>query len=104
MNYQKRLEAGGYNAIGGIFTRDGQIRFFSHKLPFMVEVYGKGVEQIEDTLFRFTKTDFSDGETAEENTHPRIISDRQAGENKGILPECIWGFIPKPHRGWWFGE
>jgi len=99
VNYQKRLEAGHYNAIGVIFTRDGQIRFFSHKLPFTVEVYGKGVEQIEDTLFQFTKTDLLESKTTQEDTQNGIVRNRQTRENQRIQPGNIWEFITKSHRG-----
>lgn len=53
MQHQARLEEGGYPAIGAVFTRDGHIKFFSHHRPFQVNIYGKGVEQIDETLFRF---------------------------------------------------
>ena len=43
---QKRLEAVGYKTIQAIFSRDGYIRFFSDKLDFEIEVYGKGVQKI----------------------------------------------------------
>ena len=101
MDYQKRLEAGNYNAIGGIFTRDGQIRFFSHKLPFIVEVYGKGVEQIEDTLFRFTKTEIFEDETTQEETPNGIICNGQAGESEGLQSANIWKSYFKPHWSRW---
>ena len=40
------LEKGGYQAIGIIMTRDGHCRFFSHKMPFVVEVVGKDVVRL----------------------------------------------------------
>ena len=90
INYQKRLEAGRYNTIGGIFTRDGQIRFFSHKLPFIVEVYGKGVEQIENTLFQFTKTDFLESKTTNEDTQNGILCNRQTRKGRRLHPRRLW--------------
>ena len=42
---QARREKGGMNAIGGVFSRDGFIRFFTHRMPFDVQVVGKGVKE-----------------------------------------------------------
>jgi len=52
LDYQARLEKGGYAAIGGIFSRDGYFRVFSLNNPFRISVYGKGVERIDDKLYR----------------------------------------------------
>lgn len=54
-DHQERLERGGYPAIGAIFARDGFVRFFSLKRPFEIMVYGKGVERIDDNLYRLTQ-------------------------------------------------
>ena len=43
---QDSLEASGYKAIQAVFSQDGYIRFFSNKLDFEIEVYGKGIEKI----------------------------------------------------------
>ena len=51
IDYQARQENGGYVAIGGIFSRDGYFRVFSLDIPFKLEVYGKGVQRINDKLF-----------------------------------------------------
>ena len=48
MDYARRLEMGGYVAIGAIFDRMGYVRFYSHKMPFRVSVYGAGVEVIDE--------------------------------------------------------
>ena len=45
-NLQESLEKAGYKSVQAIFSRDGHIRFFSNKLAFEIEVYGKGVEKI----------------------------------------------------------
>ncbi|MFA5143757.1 MAG: hypothetical protein WC522_06290 [Candidatus Omnitrophota bacterium] len=47
-NLQNGIEASGYKTIQAIFSRDGYIRFFSNKLDFEIEVYGKGVEKISE--------------------------------------------------------
>lgn len=52
LNHQRRLEMGGYPAIGAVFTRDGYVRFFSLNRNFRIEIYGKGVEKIDGRLFR----------------------------------------------------
>jgi hypothetical protein len=49
---QERLEGGGYRAIGGIFSEDGFLRFFSKNSEFNVVVFGKGVKRIDDYLFK----------------------------------------------------
>ncbi len=45
---QNGLEMSGYKTIQAIFSRDGYVRFFSNKLDFEIEVYGKGVEKISE--------------------------------------------------------
>ena len=45
-NLQANLEGARYKTIQAILSRDGYIRFFSNKLAFEIEVYGKGVEKI----------------------------------------------------------
>jgi hypothetical protein len=52
LDYQARLEKGGYAAIGGIFSRDGYFRAYSLNNPFTVVIYGKGVAKINDRTYR----------------------------------------------------
>lgn len=58
-NLQKRLETAGYKTIQAIFSRDGYIRFFSDKLDFEIEIYGKGIQKIiekgNERIFRLTE-------------------------------------------------
>lgn len=54
LDYQARLEKAGYAAIGVIFSRDGHFRAFSQANPFQMNTYGKGVERIDDRLYRLT--------------------------------------------------
>lgn len=49
----REFTRGGYKTIGGIFTMDGFIRFYS-LMPFEVQIYGKGVKKIDDNLYKFT--------------------------------------------------
>ena len=51
---QQRLEKGKYNTIGGIFSRDGHLRFFSDKLQYKVTISGKGVEHVSENAYRLT--------------------------------------------------
>jgi hypothetical protein len=51
-NFQSRLETGKYPVIGGIFSRDGYVRFFANDKAFNVEVFGKGVDKVEKDVFR----------------------------------------------------
>jgi len=52
---QARLETGGYRTIGGIFSRDGYLRFFSDKMESRVELSGKGIENVGPNLYRLTQ-------------------------------------------------
>ena len=49
---QNRREQVGMKAIGGIFSRDGYIRFFSKSLKFSVRIIGKGVIQHGQYLYQ----------------------------------------------------
>ena len=59
-NLQQVLEEAGYHCVQAIFSRDGYIRFFSNKLNFEIEIYGKGIEKIQtggkenEKIFRLT--------------------------------------------------
>ena len=53
LSHQDALEKGGYNVVGGIFARDGYVRFFSSDLKFDIEVYGSNVTQIDNVTFKF---------------------------------------------------
>lgn len=52
MQLQRKLEAGGYKAIQAVFSDDGHVRFFAAERSFQIAIYGKGVEQLDDRLFR----------------------------------------------------
>jgi len=53
---QRRLERGGYPVIGGIYSRDAYLRFFSDQNPFDVSISGKGVEHVgKNLLFKLAK-------------------------------------------------
>ena len=45
-NLQENLERSGYKTIQAIFSRNGYVRFFTNKLNFEIEIYGKGVQKI----------------------------------------------------------
>lgn len=49
---QDRYERGGYCVIGGIFSRDGYLRFFSKNLPFSISIGGKGVSEVAQGLYK----------------------------------------------------
>ena len=49
----RELLNGGYKLIGAIFTLDGFLRFYG-LVPFEVTIYGKGVEKINENLYRLT--------------------------------------------------
>ena len=51
----RELIAGGHKLIGGIFTMDGYLRFYS-PIPFELIIYGKGVEKINEHFYKLTKS------------------------------------------------
>lgn len=51
LDTQLRLLEPVYPAIQAVFSEDGYVRFFSVERPFTVEVFGRGVEHVEDTLY-----------------------------------------------------
>jgi len=53
MRLQKVLEEGGYPTIQAVFSEDGYVRFFAGQRRFNVEVYGKGVRQIDEEGFLY---------------------------------------------------
>ena len=48
----RRYETGGYPLIGAIFVKDGFVRFFSEDKPFSITIYGKGVSQHDEHVFK----------------------------------------------------
>jgi hypothetical protein len=52
---QERQEKGKYPVIGGIFTRDGFVRFYSVQNKFRVLVYGEGVEKVDEKTYCLTE-------------------------------------------------
>jgi proteasome lid subunit RPN8/RPN11 len=54
LKLQDILERGGYGAIGAIFSRDGYLRFHASRLP-NIEIFGKGVEKINESLYHLSK-------------------------------------------------
>ncbi len=52
---QERLEKGNYKTIGGIFSRDGYLRFFSDKLQYKISISGKGVENVSKGVYKLTE-------------------------------------------------
>jgi hypothetical protein len=48
----RRYETGGYPLIGAIFVKDGFVRFFSEDKPFTITIYGKGVTQHDEHVFK----------------------------------------------------
>ncbi len=52
---QDRLESGKYKTIGGIFSRDGYLRFFTDKLEYKIIISGKGVEYVSEGVYKLTE-------------------------------------------------
>ena len=53
IKHQTALEKAGYAVIGGIFTRDGYVRFFSCDYEFELQMHGTQITQIEPMTFKF---------------------------------------------------
>lgn len=53
---QDLLDKGGYPAIQAVFSADGYVRFFARR-PFILTVFGKGVERVDqdDFLYRLVQ-------------------------------------------------
>jgi len=56
-NNHARLEKGDYRTVGGIFSRDGYLRFFTDKMPFKITISGKGVDSVGPNLWKLTSTE-----------------------------------------------
>lgn len=54
---QAQLEQSNYRTIGGIFSRDGYLRFFSDQMTFAVDISGKGVEHVQTNLWKLCSSD-----------------------------------------------
>jgi proteasome lid subunit RPN8/RPN11 len=48
----ERYEQGGYPLVGAIFVKDGYVRFFSKASDFTIKIYGQGVEQVDENIFK----------------------------------------------------
>lgn len=54
LTLDRLFDKGGYETVGAIFSRDGFIRFFSSR-PFKIQIYGEGVEKINERLYRLVE-------------------------------------------------
>lgn len=53
LRFQSRLESAGHIAIGGIFSRDGYLRFFAGDgTPFVVVVRGKRIKKVQENVYK----------------------------------------------------
>ena len=75
---QQRYERGGYPLIGGIFSRDGFIRFFATTL-FEINVFGTGVKQYDPHLFKIHFPDNS----------PRHLPDDALENAQSVHAQCV---------------
>ena len=50
--HHRRLEKGGFEALGIILTKDGNVRFYTDKLRFDVEVIGRDGKWVGETVFK----------------------------------------------------
>lgn len=53
--FQERLERGAYPTLAAVFSRDGYARFFRLDNDFELQIFGKGVEKVDEpNVFRLT--------------------------------------------------
>mgnify|MGYP000028730820 CR=1 FL=1 len=52
----EKYEDHGFRALGGIFTRNGNIRFFTRNLNFEIMIKGYGIEKKEENLYKIENT------------------------------------------------
>lgn len=55
LSTQATLETGNYPSIGGIFSRDGYLRFFSDKKPFKIVISGKEIVNVGKNSYKLVK-------------------------------------------------
>jgi proteasome lid subunit RPN8/RPN11 len=53
LGMQRRLETVQYPAIGGIFSHDGFLRFFSVERQFQVQIHGEGIEDVDPEKYLY---------------------------------------------------
>ena len=56
VDFQERLERGGFPNIAAIFSRDGYIRFFRLDKNLHITIHGKGVEEIEPNVYKLMES------------------------------------------------
>jgi len=84
LSTQEGLEQNGYPAIGGIFSRDRYVRFYSVNRLFRVVVSGAGVKQVDDFLFRIADIDSQEPPTAR-GCNPRSLIQAIDARAKSLL-------------------
>lgn len=47
----ERYERGGHVLVGAIFTKDGHVRFFTHRAEFHVAIFGQGAKRIDENIY-----------------------------------------------------
>ncbi len=52
INYLAKIQDAGSDAVGLIVTRDGYARFFSVRTEFEVSIKGKGVQHVQENVFK----------------------------------------------------
>ncbi len=52
INYLAKIQDAGSDAVGLIVTRDGYVRFFSVRTEYEISIKGKGVQHVEENVFK----------------------------------------------------
>jgi hypothetical protein len=69
-DFQRRLETAGYPTVAAIFSRDGYIRFLRLTDMPTVQIYGEGVEHIDQQIYRLRTIHPADRQGDSERAHP----------------------------------
>jgi hypothetical protein len=85
----ERFERGGYPLVGAIFVRDGYVRFFSAGRPFTIRIFGTGVTQHEEHVFKIENPGRGVSYDTPEDGKRHIHSNSPAGEALRLHPESV---------------
>lgn len=107
-DYQHRLEAGPYTAIGLIMSADGYVRLFTNDLPVNIIIHGTHVERLSETRLylekqarnassRLNSTEAGD----DSNGHSGDRSHQSARKDRGVRSSVASRRTRTPRWSWW---
>jgi len=89
MAHHERLERGGYKAVGIIMTRDGHFRFYTYRMPFIVEVFGDDVERLGGNSFRLDLDSGCDNSKDPVETKTEEMETREEKKGRYEKERCL---------------